>query len=67
MKKHQTVAIVVGLILVVMSYIPVLISYLSGAKLGHPLVMTVFIFPTIGATVAAVIVFLSFFRSGNGE
>ncbi len=67
MKKHQIAAIVVGLILSAVSFLPVIITDSSGYSLGHPNVVKVFLYPTIGVAVAAIIVFLSFFRSDKGE
>jgi uncharacterized RDD family membrane protein YckC len=67
MKKHQIAAIIVGLLLSAVSFLPVIITASSGYSLGHPGVVKVFLFPTIGVAVAAIIVFVSFFRGDKGE
>ena len=61
MKKHQIAAIVVGVILAVVSFIPVIIT-MGSYDLAHPNVVKVFLYPTIGVAVAAVIVFVSFLK-----
>ena len=77
LKKHQAVAIVVGTILSLLSALPVflfLIRYTRTEKggrsalevlmmLGDPRYVHVCICPTIGLSVAAFIVFLSFLRA----
>ena len=67
MKKHQKAAIVIGLTLSAVSFLPVIVTAASGYQLGHPNVVKVFLYPTVGVAVAASIVFLSFFRSDKGE
>jgi hypothetical protein len=62
MKKHQIAAIVVGVILAVVSFIPVIVTMDRGYDLAHPDVVKVFLYPTIGVAVAAVIVFVSFLK-----
>jgi hypothetical protein len=68
MKKHQIVAIIVGTLLSIVSFIPV---YLTWARehsleyLGHPMIVKVFIFPTVGVGIAAVLIFFSFFKDGK--
>ncbi len=65
MKKHQRAAIVVGVILTLVSFLPVIISSQAGYELAHPKVVKVFLFPTIGVSIAAIIVFISFFKDGK--
>jgi len=61
MKKHQIAAIVVGVILSLVSFIPVMVT--SGRyELAHPNVVKVFLYPTIGVAVAAIIIFMSFLK-----
>ncbi|SEL59888.1 hypothetical protein SAMN05216214_1151 [Atopomonas hussainii] len=67
MKKHQIVAIVVGLSLSVVSFLPVFITASSGFALGHPSVVKVFFYPTIGVAVSAILVFVAFFMGSKGE
>ncbi len=63
MKKHQIIAIVVGAILSLVSFIPVLLTMNAGYDLAHPQVVGVFLFPTIGEAVAAVIIFIAFLKN----
>jgi len=67
MKKHQIAAIIVGLLLSAVSFLPVIFTAYKGFNLGNPNVVKVFIYPTIGVSVAAIIVFVSFFRGDKGE
>ena len=60
MKKHQIAAIAVGVILAAVSFLPVLLTMQQGYELAHPKIVGVFLYPTIGVAVAAVIVFISF-------
>jgi len=62
MKKHQIVAIVVGVILAVVSFLPVIVTMNEGYDIAHPGVVKVFLYPTIGVAVAAVVVFISFLK-----
>jgi hypothetical protein len=62
MKKHQIVAIVVGIILSVVSFIPVFVTMNKNMNLAHPNVVGVFLYPTIGVAIAAIIVFISFLK-----
>ncbi len=65
MKKHQIVAIAVGTLLSIVSFIPVYLTWVrehSLEYLGHPMIVKVFIFPTVGVGVAAVLVFFAFFK-----
>lgn len=61
--KHRTAAIVVAIVVLAVSFLPVLITVSSGYDLGNPRVVHVFLYPTIGVAVAAIIVVLSFMRS----
>ena len=63
MKKHQIVAIVVGVILALVSFLPVIVTMNKGYELAHPKVVGVFLYPTIGVAVAAVIVFIAFLKN----
>jgi len=69
MKKHQVVAIIVGTILSIVSFFPVLltINKYKLEDLGHPNIVGVFLYPTIGVSIAAIIIFISFFKKGSGE
>lgn len=60
MKKHQIAAIVVGAILSLISFLPVLITMSQGYELGHPKIVGVFLYPTIGVAVASIIIFIAF-------
>jgi hypothetical protein len=62
MKKHQIAAIVVGIIVLAVSFIPVIVTMSKGYILGHPTVVNVFLYPTIGVAVAAIMVFISFLK-----
>lgn len=66
MKKHQIAAIAIGIILSVVSFLPVFVTMNEGYNLAHPEVVGVFLYPTIGVAVAAVIVFISFLKD-KGE
>jgi len=35
--------------------------------IGHPNIVGVFLYPTIGVSIAAIIIFISFFKKGSGE
>lgn len=63
MKKHQIVAIVVGAILSLVSFLPVFVTMRKGYNLAHPQVVRVFLYPTIGVAVAAVIIFIAFLKN----
>lgn len=63
MKKHQIAAIVVGAILSLVSFLPVLVTMNRGYELAHPKIVGVFLYPTIGVAVAAVIIFIAFLRN----
>lgn len=63
MKKHQIAAIVVGVILSLVSFLPVLVTANKGYPLADPRVVGVFMYPTIGVAVAAVIVFIAFLKN----
>jgi hypothetical protein len=65
-KKHQIAAIVVGIVLAGVSFLPVIFTMNRGLDLGHPNVVKVFLYPTIGVAVAAVIVFIAFLKD-KGE
>ncbi|MCK4841937.1 MAG: hypothetical protein KAT04_08645 [Methylococcales bacterium] len=67
MKAHQVVAIVVGIILSMVSFLPVLLTINKGYDLAHPNVVGVFLYPTIGVSIAAIIIFISFLKKGSGE
>lgn len=67
MKKHQIAAIIGGVVLSVVSFLPVFITISSGYRLAHPQVIKVFLYPILGVSVAVVIVFLSFFKGDRGE
>ena len=60
MKRHQIAAIVIGSILSLVTFIPVLLTKNAGYELTHYLVAGVFLYPTIGVSVAAVIIFIAF-------
>ena len=62
MKKYQIVAIVVGVILTVVSFLPVIVIMKAEYNLAHPDLIKVFLNPTIGVVVAAVIVFIAFLK-----
>lgn len=66
MKKHKLAAIVVGVILAAVSFLPVILTMNKGIDLAHPKVMNVFLYPAIGITLAAIIVFMSFSKD-KGE
>jgi len=63
MKKHQIAAIVVGAILSLVSFLPVLLTMNQGYELAYPTIVGVFLYPTIGVAVAAVIIFIAFLRN----
>jgi len=70
MKKHQIAAIVLGIILSIVSSLPVILAYkLYGGlvELGDPRVVKVFIYPTFGVAIAAIIIFISFFKTDKGD
>jgi uncharacterized membrane protein len=67
MKRHQIVAIILGIVVAGVSFLPVIITASSGYNLGHPNVVKVFLYPIIGVAVAAIIVFVSFSRGDKGE
>lgn len=62
MKKHHIAAITVGIILSIVTFIPVIVTMQGGYNLAHPAVIGVFLYPTIGVAVAAVIVLVSFLK-----
>jgi len=59
-KYPHIVAIIIGVIILAVSFIPIFLTMNHGYKLAHPKVVGVFLFPTIGVSVAGLIVFLSF-------
>lgn len=65
MKKHQIAAIVGGVILSLVSFLPVFLTMSKGYELAHPKVVEVFLYQTIGVAVAAVIVFIVFSKNKN--
>ena len=69
MKSHQVAAIVVGLVILVVSSLPVILAYnkYDLETLGDYRLIHVFIYPTVGVVVAGVIVFLAFFKDRNKE
>lgn len=66
MKKYQIVAIVVSVILTVVSFLPVIVTMNAEYNLAHPNIVKVFLYPTIGVAVAAVIIFIAFLKD-KGE
>ena len=62
MKKHQIVAIVVGLILSLVSFLPVFLIINKGYNVVHSARVDVFLYPTIGVSVAAVLVVIAFLK-----
>jgi hypothetical protein len=62
MKKHQLVAIIAGIILTIVSFLPVIVTMNAGYELSHPKIVKVFLYPMIGVAVAAVIVLISFLK-----
>ncbi|RLA13033.1 MAG: hypothetical protein DRQ52_06975 [Gammaproteobacteria bacterium] len=62
MKKYQIAAIVIGIILSIVSFLPVFVTMNQGYDLANPNVVKIFLYPTIGVSVAAVIVFISFLK-----
>lgn len=62
MKKHQKVAIIIGIILSGISFIPVLLMLFAGYDIGSLMYFKVFIFPTIGVGIAAIIIYHSFLK-----
>lgn len=74
LKKHQLAAIIIGAILSVVSFFPVLLVYSRCAAyhhnvfrvLGDPDNVQVFLCPTIGVGIAAAIVFISFLKTDKG-
>lgn len=62
MKKYQIVAMIVGVILTVVSFLPVIVTMNAEYNLAHPDIVKVFLYPTIGVAVAAVIVFIAFLK-----
>ena len=69
MKSHQVAAIVVGLVVLVISSLPVILAYnrYNLKALGDYRLIHVFIYPTVGVVVAGVIVFFAFFKDRNKE
>ena len=68
MRKHQVVAIILGIIMVGVSFIPVyIVASRPYVDLAHPSNIKVFMYPTIGVAVAAVIIFISFFKDSKDE
>jgi len=65
MKTHQLVAIILGLIVTGVSFLPVIFTVLTYnyRALVHPSLVKVFLYPTIGVSVASIIVFASFLKS----
>lgn len=60
MDTRNKVAIVVALVLLALTSIPVLLLVKEGVQVAHPQVNGVFIYPTIGACVGAVLVVMSY-------
>jgi len=69
MRKHQVAAIVVGISILAVSFLPVILAYNTYdlETLGSYRVINVFIYPTIGVVVAGIIVFVSFFKGRYKE
>lgn len=59
MKTGNKVAIITALVLIALTSIPVFILIAQGVEVAHPRVNGVFIYPTIGACVGAVLVVAS--------
>ena len=62
MKKHQIVAIVVGLILSLVSFLPVFLMIDKGYNLVGRGNTGVFLFPTIGVSMAAILIVIAFLK-----
>ena len=60
MDTRNKVAIVVALVLLVLTSTPVLILISQNVEVAHPRVNGVFIYPTIGACVGAILVVASY-------
>ncbi len=69
MKKHQVTAIILGVILSAISFLPVIFTIYSYGfdALGSPVFVKVFFYPTIGVAISAIIVFVSFFWGDKGK
>lgn len=69
MKIHQVAAIVIGILILAVSFLPVILAYnkYDLETLGDYRVINVFIYPTVGVVVAGIIVFLSFFKGRDKE
>jgi len=63
MKKHQGAAMLVGAIPSLFSFLPVFITMNKGYNLAHPKIVGVFVSPTIGVAVVAVIIFIAFLKN----
>jgi uncharacterized membrane protein YidH (DUF202 family) len=69
MKTHQVAAIVIGVIILVVSFLPVIFLYNTYdiSMLGYYPAVHIFVYPTVGVVVAGLIVFLSFFKGRDKE
>lgn len=70
MKKHLIAGIVPGIILTAVSFLPVILAYHNYRNLktlGDYRIVRVFLYPTIGVAIAAIIVFFSIFRKDKGD
>ncbi len=65
MKKQQIAAMTIGALLVIVTLIPVFLIAERGLDLSHPKLMGVFLYPTIGFSVAAIIIFVSFLKENE--
>ncbi len=61
MKKHQKVAIIVSVILMLVSFAPWILLVSAGVSVANQLATGAFSYLTFGVAVAAVIVFSAFF------
>lgn len=64
MKNHLIAAIVVGVFILAVSFLPVILAYNKYGleNLGHSYIFHVFVYPTVGVVVVGIIVFVSFFK-----
>jgi hypothetical protein len=67
LKKHQVTAIVVAVILLVVSFLPVLLVDHRYPLRRPDALFKIFICPTIGVAIAAIIVFISFLKADKGD
>lgn len=70
MKSHQVAAIVVGVFVLAVSFLPVILAYNrynNLETLGDYRVIDVFIYPSVGVVVAGTIVFVSFLKGRDKE